>query len=118
MAIEISCRFIGGPQGSETLKLHQFHCLDQLSLEISWAKPAADGNVVLMKGQRPRNIEWLVASQAVYQKVSPISGGEVTYEFVRLEEVRRCEAVIESKDRLCRHTAAAGSTFCNTHKKP
>jgi hypothetical protein len=57
MAMEILCKFTGGPQGDETLKIHQFHCLEKVSLEINWVKPSSDGRAVILKGERPRNTE-------------------------------------------------------------
>jgi len=116
MAIDVVCRFVGGPQGNETQTLHQHFCLDTLSLEIGWLKPTANGGTVIVKGERPRNVDWLSATKAVYEKVSPVSGGQATYEFVRLEEVRRCDRFLESKNRQCRHEAAAGSNLCLTHQ--
>ncbi len=117
MTIEVSCKFMGGPQGNETFKLHQLHCVDRLSLEINWGRLTTDGGVTLLKGQRPRNEEWSFVMRALYQKTAPISGSEAIYEFVELEEVHRCEKVLENKDRRCRHEAKIGSAFCNTHSE-
>lgn len=116
MAIDVECEFIGGPHNGLILTLHQYHCMDALALDISWLKPMADGSVSIVKGDKPRQAEWLGANQAIYEKISPVSGGKATYQFSHIHEVRRCARILEKHGRQCRHDATAGSDYCNTHR--
>lgn len=116
MAIDVLCRFIGGPQGDVTLTLHQYHCVDRISLEVHWLKPLPSGSVAVVDGQRPRNVDWLSSARAVYEKSGPVTKGEATYQFTEVVEVRRCARILEGKGRQCRHEAAADSDLCVTHR--
>jgi hypothetical protein len=113
---KVQCRFVGGPSGDEELTLPAMHCRERLSLEQEgWLKAQVDGSVCIMKGMRPTDSNWVGFSRAVYEKLQPVTPGQVTYHFVRLEAVERCAWMLEQKGRRCKHEAEVGHQFCRQH---
>jgi len=64
----------------------------------------------------PPRAPWITFTTEVYEKIKPVVRGQVTYRFVRAEEVNRCEKVLEDKGRRCRNEAERGSKFCRAHQ--
>jgi hypothetical protein len=113
---QVSCKFIGGPQGEFDLTLASMACQDRISLMGDvWIAQGANGQIQIMKGPIPPRAPWMTYIQDVYEKVKPVKPGNVTYRFVCTEEVNRCEKVLEGKNRRCRNEATPGERFCITH---
>lgn len=116
---KVSCRFVGGSKGEETLVISAMACQDTVSIESEvWMAQGQDGKVCVMKGHRPPHAPWINFSREIYEKVKPVVPGRVTYKFVRAEEVNRCEKVLEQKGRRCRNEAETGTNLCRVHNKP
>lgn len=114
--MDIECILVGGPLEGEALILRAMDCREELGFEVGWCRAQADGGVAISSSQRPRNVEWLSATRAVYRKAAPASGGKVVYQFDRIVEILRCSRILEGKGRQCRHEAVLGDTLCNTHR--
>ena len=115
---KVSCRFIGGSKGEETLVIPAMACQDLLGLVSDvWIAQGQDGNINIMKGPMPQRAPWISFTREIYEKAKPVVPGCVTYKFVRLEEVKRCEKVLEQKSRRCRNEAEIGTNFCRVHNK-
>lgn len=116
---KVSCRFVGGSKGEETLVIPAMVCRDMLSIVGDvWMAQGRDGNINIMKEAMPPRAPWVHFTREIYEKVKPVVPGQVTYKFVRTEGVNRCEKVLEQKDRRCRNEAENGTTFCRVHNKP
>jgi hypothetical protein len=113
---KVQCLFVGGPGGDEELTLPAMHCRERLSLEQDgWLKARADGSVCVMKGTRQADSDWVAFNRAVFEKQQPVTPGQVTYQFVRLEGVERCAQILEQKGRRCKHEAEPGMQYCRQH---
>jgi hypothetical protein len=116
---KVSCRFVGGSKGEETLVIPAMACRDMLSLASDvWMAQGRDGKVSVIKGPMPPRAPWIHFAREIYEKVKPVVPGRVTYKFVRAEEVNRCEKVLEQKGRRCRNEAETGTNLCRVHNKP
>jgi len=116
---KISCRFVGGLKGEETHVIPAMFCRDMLSLVSDvWMAQGQDGKVSVIKGPRPPRAPWIHFTREIYEKVKPVVSGCVTYKFVRVEEVNRCEKILEQKGRRCRNEAETGANLCRVHNKP
>lgn len=116
---KVSCRFVGGSKGEETITIHAMLCRDTVNLvSDAWMAQGRDGNVSVVKGRMPPRAPWIHFSREIYEKVKPVVPGCVTYKFIRAEEVNRCEIVLEQKGRRCRNEAEAGTKLCRVHNKP
>lgn len=114
---KVDCRFIGGPNGEVKLTISAMACRDTLSVVgNTWLAQDRDGGIRVMKGPMPPYAPWLAFTAEVYEKVKPVMPGQVTYRFVRAEEVIRCEKILEDKGRRCRNEAERSSKFCRAHK--
>lgn len=113
---KVTCRFIGGPQGEETITLAAMACGDRVALASeAWIAVSPNGQPAIVKGPRGPRAPWLAYTQNVYEKVKPVEPGNVTYRFLRSEEVVRCEKILEDKNRRCRNRAEPGAQFCRAH---
>ena len=113
---KVECRFVGGPKGEETLTLAAMACGDTLALgHDTWMAQASDGSIRIMTSPRGPRAPWIAYLRDTYEKVKPVEPGNVTYRFVRTEEVSRCEKLLEKQNRRCRNEALPGSPFCRTH---
>src|ERR1039458_6246267 len=116
---KVSCRFVGGSKGEEIITIPAMFCQDMLGLPSeAWMAEGRDGNVNIMKGPMPPRTPWIYFTREIYEKVKPVVPGCVTYKFVRMEEVNRCEKVLEQKGRRCFNEAVAGAKLCRVHNKP
>lgn len=116
---KVSCLFVGGPKGEETLDLPAFYCQDTFSfVNDAWMAQGRDGSVNIMMGPIPQHAPWIHFTKDIFEKVKPVVPGHVTYKFVRTEMVNRCETVLEQKGRRCRNEAEAGTNHCRVHNKP
>jgi len=117
MQENIACRFWGGPNGEEILRLPAMACRDTVGIASDvWMAKGPDGTPQVMKGPRTPLTAWISFSRDVYQKVIPAEPGSVTYQFVRSEQVNRCAKLLPDKGRRCGNEAEAESEFCRTHK--
>jgi hypothetical protein len=115
---KVDCQLVGGPSGQETITLSAIYCRKRLAIaQEGWFAQGHDGTVNVMKGVLPQNAPWITYSRAIYEKVSPDIPGRVTYRFVRMEDVHRCEKIVESKDRRCKNEAEQGERFCRAHRQ-
>ena len=113
---EVSCKFLGGPNGDETLILSPMMCRDTVSITSdTWLAKGAKDQVRIMKGPIPLRAPWLAFARDVYQKVYPTEHGNIAYRYLRTEKVTRCEKILEGKNRRCRNEAKPGSHFCKVH---
>lgn len=116
---KVSCRFVGGSKDEETLVIPAMACLDMLNFPSeAWMAQGQDGNVNVMKGPMPPRAPLIYFTREIYEKVKPVVPGRVTYKFVRMEEVNRCEKVLEQKGRRCLNEAQTGTNLCRVHNKP
>lgn len=112
----VSCRFVGGSKDGEILVIPAMACRDMLSIASDmWMAQGGDGNIKVMKGAMLPRAPWIHFTREIYEKVKPVVPGQVTYRYVRTEEVNRCEKVLEEKGRRCRNEAETGTTFCRVH---
>jgi hypothetical protein len=111
---QVSCRFIGGPKADETLTVSLWHATIQLQSPVMRVAQGRNGQMQIMKGPIPARAPWVTYARDVYEKIKPSEPGNVTYRFVRTEEVTRCEKVFEGKNRRCRNEAGPGG-FCKVH---
>ena len=113
---QVNCKFIGGPQGEETLMLLGMACQDRITLARDvWMVQGANGQIKIMKSPMPPRAPWVSYIRDVYEKVKPAKPKNVTYRFVRTEEVNRCERMLEGKNRRCRNEATPDGRFCKVH---
>jgi len=114
---KVTCRFIGGPQGDETLTLSAMACRDVVTLaDEVYFQQGENGGMNLVKGDAHRDPKWISYSRAVYEKHKPITPGAVIYRFVRNENVERCEKTLGEKGRRCKNEALPGDHNCRAHK--
>lgn len=114
---KVNCRFTGGPRGEEFLTLPAMVCQDTINLvNEAWIAQGEDGNFSVMKGRRTPRSPWISFTQDIYEKVKPAVTGDVNYQFIRIEQVNRCENTLENKGRRCGNNAQSNSNFavCTT----
>lgn len=112
---KVTYRLIGGPYDGEINVVPAMYCRDRLAISDTWIARGRDGGLRLMNGPMPLRAPWISFTRAVYEKVKPIMPGSVTFQFVRTENVDRCEMVLPDKGRRCRNEAEIGGKYCRVH---
>ncbi len=115
---KVNCRFIGGPRGDELLILSAMLCQDTVSLvSDTWIAEGRDGDFAVMKGPRTPRTPWISFARDIYEKVKPVVPSDVRYQFIRTEQVNRCEKILADKGRRCGNEAESHSKFCRVHQR-
>ena len=113
---KVTYRLVGGPHDGEVNTMPATYCRDTLAISDIWAAEGRDGGVKLMDGPMPPHAPWISFTRAIYEKVKPVAPGGVTFQFVRTEDVTRCEKVLAERERRCRNEAVIGGKYCRVHK--
>lgn len=113
---KVTYRLVGGPYDGEVNTMPSMFCRDILAISDVWVAQGRDGGVKLMKGPMPPRAPWISFTRAIYDKVKPVVPGPITYQFVRNEDVERCERVLADKGRRCRNEAETGGKYCRVHQ--
>lgn len=113
----VNCRFIGGARGEEIHSLPATACQDLVGLmSDTWIAQGRDGDNAVMKGRRSPSAPWISFTKEIYEKVKPGEPSNVTYQYVRTEQVNRCEKILANKGRRCGNEAETHSQFCRVHQ--
>jgi hypothetical protein len=112
---KVTYRLVGGPYDGEINTMPAMYCRDSLAISDIWVGQGRDGGVKLMDGPMPPRAPWISFTRAIYEKVKPVVPGNVTYQFVRIEDVDRCEKLLTDKARRCLNEAEIGGKYCHVH---
>lgn len=114
---KVNCRFTGGPRGDELLTLSAMVCQDTINLvSDTWIAQGQDGSFAVMEGRRTPRAPWISFTRDIYEKIKPVVPGNVSYQFIRTEQVNRCENILAGKGRRCGNEAENNSRFCRVHQ--
>lgn len=113
---QIECRFVGGPDGTKMMTVPAIYCRDRISFVLdTWFAEAPEGGIVVMKGKRTKDVNWIMYAQHVFRKVKRKAGEPVTYQYEKTQEVNRCAKVLPEIGRRCGHAATLDSKYCPAH---
>lgn len=111
----VRCNLSGGPHDGTVIDLPLGYCRETLAVAVNWSRVEADGSVSVFEGSRPGGkAEWHCQSNAIYEKSGKPGKRELAYRYVRVAEVKRCEAISATSGRRCLHPAEKG-VYCPTH---